>query len=560
MNEKQIQIKERSRGYFTKGFFFLTLMTLSLLYALYPVISARTVSGETYYYALGGGAFAIFTGFFAFLLYKEFKPDNAFLLNAHGFTDIYNVGKDVEIEWTNVASVKVMGNKEAPFLGISLEDSDIVMSKMSKNKCEVMRENIEEGLPAILVSHSDIRIPVSELKDLFTKFIRESRILEKDTSKKQKSNPFTTDDVLRAFGKLPEEDKNEDTIVVPEENQQETNEVIEENVVTVEDEAEVNEPVTNAEIIEQLLVPEQNVESEEVTEEHHDDSDDDMPQEIKDILAMAKSSKITELEKMLSDNQTFSIDFENEVIEEVTEDIEKQNDDIVITTETNDDEFIVPDYTKQTSDNEISEEVDTVEAFESKADEIPEEVTEGAVEEVVEDVTDNTVEDVVADTVEDITDDTVEDVVVDTVEDVIEEVVVDDAIDSNEEIINDENDAVTEDITEESNETIPEAQSKSNDIIRTNIPDLHIPEEFFEDKDPMSDTQEIKMGMNIETVVNNAFDEDQFTPVIDFSNIGDFDEPTIIEPQDEQEYRLDIEDSDGGDENDGELGFITDLD
>ncbi len=520
MNDKQIQIKERSRGYFTKGIFFLILMTVSLLYAFYPILSSREVSGVTYFYALGGGAFAIFTGFFVFLLYKEFKPDNAFILNAHGFTDIYNVGKEIEIEWTNVASVKIMGKNEAPFLGISLEDNDIVMSKMAKNKAEIMRENIEEGLPSILVSQSDVRTPVSELKDMFSKFIREARILEKDTAKKQKANPFTTDDVLRAFGQLPKE--NEEATVDTEESaekiQQEIAEDVIENTIVVETVNTETDTATNAEIIEQLLVPEQTNENEvaeEVVEAEEETLDEEMPQEIKDILARAKSSKITELEKMLSDNQEFIIDSEPE--SDVADVIESKDDvDVTPVVETADD-----------------------------AEEIV------AFEEIVEE-----------NVLTELSDDVVNETNQETVDEVIQEA---------------EEEVIEEDVSEVGVEDT-EAENIDNDVIRTNIPNLHFPDEFYTEKDSMGDTQEFNFEMNLESMLNNAFESEEAdsVPTFDFTSVGEitdsdtdvesFSEDTDVEQETEQELEFDIftpaesDDTDDTDDSDGELGFITDLD
>ncbi len=549
MNDKQIKIKERSRGYFTKGFFFLALMIFSLIYALYPVLSSRAVTGVTYYYALGGGAFAIFTGFFVFLIYKEFKPDSALILNARGFVDVYNVGKDIEIEWTNVASVKILGKKEEPFLGISLEDNDIVMSKMTKNKCEIMRENIEESLPSILVAHSDVRIPISELKDLFSKFIREARTLESDVPKTQKVNPFTTDDVLRAFGKLPEE-TNADSDNYVEALQQNITENDSEEIILEENETNESETVANTEIIEQLLVAETN-ENETNTlieeEKEEDILDDEIPQEIKDILAMAKSSKITELEKILSENQEFNIDFEPESEPEDTHgDIESIYNTIITpaTESNNNDTEIFEDndltFENISLENDNSEEISSPESVNNEIDYTPEEIveTEEEKEEIV----------------------------------VTEDIEGETSKNANDEVLEETAEAISDDNIEEPNEIEPETKPITNDIVRTNIPDLHFPDEFFDEKDSMIDTQEIKLEMNIEAIVNNAFSAAESTPntTINLMNLDDIDvyetsnnvdESTIIEPlQHNQELQLDIDVSDDIDDSDGDFGFITDLD
>lgn len=338
MNDNLIEIKERRKDWLFKGIFTLVLMLASLFVVLLPLLSIFAKSHSIYFYAIGGVSFALLTAYFVFQLYKECNPNTFMLLNARGFIDRKNVGEDIEIDWTNVASVKILGKTDMPFLGINLENSDIVIARMKKNEADEMRENINENLPAILIAQNEIRIPIKELKDLFTKFVREARALENDIPKKPKNNPFSTDDVLRAFGKLPKEEEkvdneepiaeetveeavNENAITeevqevfeLPEINfpvveEEPTNEVLEtEQVKTVSNDSfyetlrekaaaniEVSEPVQAAEIIAEV--------SNE--EEIADLSESDMPDEMKTLLAQAKSTKISELEKILSDNET----------------------------------------------------------------------------------------------------------------------------------------------------------------------------------------------------------------------------------------------------------------
>ena len=202
MNDNHIEIKERRASLVAKGIIFLFLAVFSLSIALLPYIIDEFKNNALTFYLAGGIAFCFFATMFIFLLFKECKPDNIIVLNSRGFIDNKNVGPNIEIEWTNVATVKLMGKKETPYLGITLENSDLVMAHMKKQYVEEMRENIEEGLPHILLSQKEIRYPINELKDLFVKFAREARALKNDVPSKPKNNPFTTEDVLRAFGQL----------------------------------------------------------------------------------------------------------------------------------------------------------------------------------------------------------------------------------------------------------------------------------------------------------------------------------------------------------------------
>lgn len=204
MNENQLSIKEKRSGYITKGLVWLLIMIVSLLVALLPYLLSSFGSADTYFYIAGGIAFVASTTLFVIHLFKECNPGNALVLTETGFTNKKNTG-DLEISWKNVLTVKNVGKSDNPFLGIVLENSDIVIDNLKEKYADVMRDNLEENLPAILIEQNDIRIPLSELKDILTKYVREARNVVNEAPQKPKNNPFSTEDVLRAFGKIPQE-------------------------------------------------------------------------------------------------------------------------------------------------------------------------------------------------------------------------------------------------------------------------------------------------------------------------------------------------------------------
>ena len=342
MNDSKLEIKEQRKGLFAKGITYLFLMITSLLIAFLPLLYSNFKSNALIFYIIGGIAFALFSFLFAFLLYKECNPRNALIINSHGFKAIKHVGADIEIEWTNVASVKMLGKKETPFLGISLENCDIVIAKMGKKEADEMRENIEENLPHILISQNELRTPVREIKDLFVKFVRESRALENDVPKKTKVNPFSTDDVLRAFGQLPKEPdrKIENTSDTPESDSKpdtsESNQAINNPFPKETENTETSNntsaaPIQNNDsfyslLKQQLDLPDKNISDVEKDDiqspineheanveftqpndiENSNDNTEKMPEELLEILSRAKSSKIDELGKMLNNNAPVS--------------------------------------------------------------------------------------------------------------------------------------------------------------------------------------------------------------------------------------------------------------
>lgn len=341
MNDKNIIIKARNSNMLIQGIVFLVLSVISLIIALMPFLSANAKSVSTVFFLVGGTLFAIFMTLFVILLVKECKPANALILSSRGFIDLQNIGSDIVIEWTNVAAVKLLGKKEMPYLGITLENTDIVIAEMKKKEADEMRENIEENLPHILISQKDVRTPLKELKDTFVKFVREARILNSDSAKATKNNPFTTDDVLRAFGKLPFEPKKEERLSVDDESiippppPSELFDDSSDEKINVSDDNDIpsslpfdeeNDPfyeLLKKEINSNIIQPKEDFNNEPSHISYDNDtqpdsldstetntptkkdpqfeSEDIISDEMKELMSRARSSKISELEKILNE-------------------------------------------------------------------------------------------------------------------------------------------------------------------------------------------------------------------------------------------------------------------
>lgn len=205
MNETII-IKERRNDLLIKGIPLLVLIIASLILTFAPEIFTGISIMPSFFYLAGGLLTLLFGTLFVLVILRQSKPDTAMILTSRGFTDIRNIGEDIEVSWTNVASARIIDSEGERMLGISLENPDIVMEKMEKRPAAEMRANLEDNLPAIIILQSDVLTDLNELKDIFNRFAREARTLKTSAPKKQKNNPFTTEDVLRAFGKLPAEE------------------------------------------------------------------------------------------------------------------------------------------------------------------------------------------------------------------------------------------------------------------------------------------------------------------------------------------------------------------
>ncbi len=355
MKENSIFIKEKRKDLFTRGFIVLALMIVSLLCAFAPILMSGINDGAAAFYIIGGLLFTAFLSMFVYLLYKEFHPNILLILGSRGFVDKKNVGDGIEIEWTNVASVKLLGNKEMPYLGITLENSDIVMAKMKKREAEEMRDNIDESLPHILIAQNEVYIPISELKDTFARLVRESRILNSDnTAQKTKHNPFTTDDVLRAFGKLPSNSETheeyDDYMDVQSDEHDNTDQHIISDMITytsveqssfsaqIELDDTPNSPDSDIDI----AVASNPSDSADITSDIETDADEDaavpllsykpenddasfdeLSAEINEFFSRAKFSKISELGKILNENDVpYSISKEKPKAENGNESIQ----------------------------------------------------------------------------------------------------------------------------------------------------------------------------------------------------------------------------------------------
>ncbi len=446
MNNQITEIKNQQKNWFSKGIVFLTIILLSLFLALLPLITNVNVEIQIFLHLFGGVLFLTFSTLFAILLYYELYPKTAIKFTNKGFIDINNIGEGIEIEWTNIVAVKVLGKENMKFLGITLENPDIVIAKMKKNKAAEIIENIEQNLPTILIPQNTVRIAIKELKSIIIKFVRDARLLESDAPKKAKNNPFTTEDVLRAFGQLPKEDditpKNDETTdKITEENnteavndnadEQEQTSIIEETKTTdcsnktaafdeytdrtidmipcednINDETDIS--IVNDKISQPFVIPE-DISSQDGHSDYISASDtfyealraktiprkdsienktpvepknveaptnisnediSEMAPEIEELLNKARSSRITEIEKLLSDE-----DIPYSVLRE------KKEENIT-------------DIDEVSHDTVSADNLDNLDVTEEVPNDIPEELSDDISEDIREEITNDISDDI----------------------------------------------------------------------------------------------------------------------------------------------------------------------
>ena len=300
MNSNCISVKSNNASFLTKGIMWLALMVLSMICAFMPVFAGIEGGGATALKVVGWAVFAVSAVIFVLLLVSELRPRDAIVLDSRGFKENQHID-GAEVEWTNVSSVGIYGTKKSPLFGITLENNDIVIDKLRKRAADEMRENIEDNLPSILIAQGEVKMPLRELRDLFNRFIREARTLEDNNAiHKQKVNPFTTEDVLRAFGQLPKKEdapaeapaEAEKTKALPDNAAKSDDDFYAALRMKVGEKASL-EPV-NEDALKEDSAP---------SAPAHADEDDNIPAEMKEILAKAKSQKIAEIERMLANKE-----------------------------------------------------------------------------------------------------------------------------------------------------------------------------------------------------------------------------------------------------------------
>ena len=149
------------------SFVMLAFALICLFSPFIPFFSAFTKSMQKTYMLIGG----ICTPFFAFVICYSIlnivSPSIAFTVTEKGFTDHTMADGGVGFVPANaIISLKLFGNKRKQFLGIRL-DTGIAgnFGKTKKSKQEI-QNNIESGMPAIIIRECDLKTTVRNLLDI----------------------------------------------------------------------------------------------------------------------------------------------------------------------------------------------------------------------------------------------------------------------------------------------------------------------------------------------------------------------------------------------------------
>ena len=171
MKNDNIRIKRKS-PFFLYGALTLVVLIAGVLLIALPFLNDSAENGLPFF--IGGTIVAaIGLAGYVFILLREICKPDALVLTNKGFTNYLIGGKNgVYVEWTDVASIKIFGLSKAPSLGLTLEDNDSYLQLLNGRDMERASENIAMELPVIAIPQRCVKLPIAELKALFSKMVK----------------------------------------------------------------------------------------------------------------------------------------------------------------------------------------------------------------------------------------------------------------------------------------------------------------------------------------------------------------------------------------------------
>lgn len=154
------------------------LVSLVFLFAsIYCVIlpATDTLSGplalyiKIVYLIIGCIGIAFFGYKATYHIIKLISPPIAIIITDEGLLDhTIPEGGLAYVAWENIAEVKMFGDKKCDWLGISLRTTSKVFMGLTKASRTEISDNIDSGMPAIIIKASDISIDIYELRSIIT--------------------------------------------------------------------------------------------------------------------------------------------------------------------------------------------------------------------------------------------------------------------------------------------------------------------------------------------------------------------------------------------------------
>ena len=171
MKNDNIRIKRKS-PFVLYGALTLIVLIAGVLLIAIPFLTGSVTNGLPFY-VLGAIVAAAGLAGYVMILSREIRKPDALVLTNKGFTNYLIGGKNgVYVDWREVSSIKIFGLSKSPSLGLTLENNDTYLQLLSGKELERASENIAMELPVIAIPQRCVKLPIAELKALFSKMVK----------------------------------------------------------------------------------------------------------------------------------------------------------------------------------------------------------------------------------------------------------------------------------------------------------------------------------------------------------------------------------------------------
>lgn len=182
-----LRIKKKQpyiKTYTALGVIMLILSLLCLFSPFIPIFeTAFNDSLELVYMIIGGVCTPFFSFFTCYSIMTLLSPQNAIVIKDIGFYDYTMPGGGAGfVPAESIVSLRIFGNNKKQYLGVRIdEDYNVNLGVGTRAKREI-RNNLESGMPAVIIKGCDVAIEIPKLQELLLKAYSRSEYATSENS------------------------------------------------------------------------------------------------------------------------------------------------------------------------------------------------------------------------------------------------------------------------------------------------------------------------------------------------------------------------------------------
>lgn len=196
MKTDNIRIKKKDSQFLIAGFIYLAIVLLGIFLISVPFLSFAPQGANMKAGLTALGAICLITGIalYGVLMFRGIRPQDALVITNKGFTNHLVGGKEgVYIEWIQVTSIRIFGMSKSPMLGLTLENNDAYLASLEGKDKHAAQDNVELGLPIVVIPQKDIVVPLAELKALCSRMVKGAISWEQYEQNKRNASQATAE-------------------------------------------------------------------------------------------------------------------------------------------------------------------------------------------------------------------------------------------------------------------------------------------------------------------------------------------------------------------------------